>query len=184
MLGQFSYANLELVKAEGFARELRLDPRRLDDAAIESIRQRVRKRGFCFVARTGRKSYRPRPGQARNAESVRYEDDSSLRASLGLPIPGGLPGTIKGAPLAQQLDEIFRGYTGKYFPLWVNLTEGGRLGRSGTSRSLDAVSSVWREGSPISGLPGRALKQISGPFGRLFRFFRFRLFRCVEEVSL
>jgi hypothetical protein len=42
VLGQFSYANLELVKAEGFPRELGLDPRWLDDAAIESIRQRVR----------------------------------------------------------------------------------------------------------------------------------------------
>ena len=43
MLGQFSYANLELVlvKAEGFTRELGLDPRRLDDAVFESIRQRV-----------------------------------------------------------------------------------------------------------------------------------------------
>jgi hypothetical protein len=46
VLGQFSYANLELVKAEGFTRELRLDPRRLDDAAIESIRQRVWKAGI------------------------------------------------------------------------------------------------------------------------------------------
>jgi hypothetical protein len=46
VLGQFSYANLELVKAEGFTRELRLDPRQLDDAAIESIRQRVWKAGI------------------------------------------------------------------------------------------------------------------------------------------
>ena len=46
MLGQFSYANLELVNAEGFTRELGLDPRRLDDGAIESIRQRVQNAGI------------------------------------------------------------------------------------------------------------------------------------------
>jgi len=49
VLGQFSYANLELVNAEGFTRELGLDPRRLDDAAIESIRQRVQNAGI-FVS--------------------------------------------------------------------------------------------------------------------------------------
>jgi hypothetical protein len=48
VLGQFSYANLELVKAEGFTRELDLDPRRLDDAAIESILQRVQNAGILF----------------------------------------------------------------------------------------------------------------------------------------
>jgi hypothetical protein len=101
VLGQFSYANLELVKAEGFTSELRLDPRRLDNAAIESIRQRVQNAGiFVSSLDPGRKSYRPRPGQARNAESVRYE-------------AGVLRGPIKGAPLAQQVDEIFRVYTGK-----------------------------------------------------------------------
>jgi hypothetical protein len=50
VLGQFSYTNLGFVKAEGFtSTEPRLDPRRLDDAAIESIRQRVRNAGI-FVS--------------------------------------------------------------------------------------------------------------------------------------
>ena len=40
---------------------------------------------------------------------------TELAGKLGVAYPGGLPGTIKGAPLAQQVDEIVRGYTGKYF---------------------------------------------------------------------
>jgi len=50
MLGRFWYANLEFVKAEDFTSvELRLDPRRLDDATIEAIRQRVQNAGI-FVS--------------------------------------------------------------------------------------------------------------------------------------
>lgn len=41
-----NYANLELVRAEAFTGELRLDPHRLGSAAIESIRQRVSKAGI------------------------------------------------------------------------------------------------------------------------------------------
>jgi hypothetical protein len=117
VLGQFSYANLELVKAEGFTRELGLDPRRLDDAAIESIRQRVRNAGiFVSSLDLGGNHIDPDPASARRRISTPCRR-SSLRASLGLPIRAGASGTIKGAPLAQQVDEIVRGYTGKYFPL-------------------------------------------------------------------
>jgi hypothetical protein len=42
---------------------------------------------------------------------------TGLAGKLGAAYTGGLPGTIKGAPLAQQVDEIFCGYTAKYFPL-------------------------------------------------------------------
>ena len=40
-----------------------------------------------------------------------------LAGKLGVPYTGGASGTIKGAPLQQQVDEIVRVYTERYFPL-------------------------------------------------------------------
>src|SRR5271168_4271509 len=47
VLGSYSDANLEFVKAEGFtSMELRLDPRKLDDNAIASIKDKLAKSGI------------------------------------------------------------------------------------------------------------------------------------------
>jgi hypothetical protein len=40
-----------------------------------------------------------------------------LAGKLGVPYTGGASGIIKGAPLQQQVDEIVRVYTERYFPL-------------------------------------------------------------------
>ncbi len=47
-----------------------------------------------------------------------------LAGKLGGVYTGGASRTIKGAPLAQQVEEIFRVYTGKYFPLAINTKSG------------------------------------------------------------
>ena len=112
MLGQFSYANLELVKAEGFTRELGLDPRRLDDAAIESIRQSLQNAGI-FVSSLDLDGNHIDPDPAKRETQNQYAMKmTELAGKLGVAYTGGLPGTIKGAPLAQQVDEIVRVYTG------------------------------------------------------------------------
>src|SRR4030095_5025763 len=47
VLCQYSDANLEFVKAEGFtSMQLRLDPDKLDDTAIASIKDKVQKAGI------------------------------------------------------------------------------------------------------------------------------------------
>src|SRR3954463_1531268 len=47
VLCQYSDANLEFVKAEGFtSMQLRLDPDKLNDQAIESIKDKVQKAGI------------------------------------------------------------------------------------------------------------------------------------------
>src|SRR5512140_3575468 len=47
VLCQYSDANLEFVKAEGFtSMQLRLDPARLDDAAIAGIKQKIERSGI------------------------------------------------------------------------------------------------------------------------------------------
>ena len=92
MLGQFSYANLELVKAEGFARELRLDPRRLDDAAIESIRQRVRNAGTLFRRSNWAEIiFHPDPAK-RETQNQYAMKMTELAGKLGVAYTGGASG--------------------------------------------------------------------------------------------
>ena len=71
----------------------------------------------CFVARGGRKSLsiRIRP-LARSRTSTRSPVWNSA-ASWGIPNIQGQSGTIKGQPLQQQVDEIVKVYTEKYFPV-------------------------------------------------------------------
>ena len=94
MLGQFSYANLELVlvKAEGFTRELGLDPRRLDDAAIESIRQRVQNAGI-FVSSLDLGGNHIDPDPAKRETQNQYAMKmTELAGKLGVANTGGASG--------------------------------------------------------------------------------------------
>jgi sugar phosphate isomerase/epimerase len=118
VLGQFSDANLEFVKAEGFtSMELRLDPRRLDDAAIESIKDKIQKSGI-YVSSLDLGGNHIDPDAAkREAQNQFAMKMIELCGKLGVPYTGGASGNIKGAPLQQQVDEIVRVYTEKYFPL-------------------------------------------------------------------
>ena len=118
VLGQFSDANLEFVKAEGFtSMELRLDPRRLDDAAIDAIRDKIQKSGIHISSLDlGGNHIDPDPAK-RETQNQFAMKMIELCGKLGVPFTGGASGTIKGAPLQQQVDEIVRVYTEKYFPL-------------------------------------------------------------------
>jgi sugar phosphate isomerase/epimerase len=118
VLGQFSDANLEFVKAEGFtSMELRLDPRRLDDAAIESIKDKIQKAGI-YISSLDLGGNHIDPDPAKRATQNDFAIKMiELCGKLGVPFTGGASGTIKGAPLGQQVDEVVRVYTEKYFPL-------------------------------------------------------------------
>ena len=70
---------------------------------------------FGFVARSGRNHIDPDPAKRSTQNQYAMKDDGACGQARGCRYGG--PGTIKGAPLAQQVDEIVRGYTGKYFPL-------------------------------------------------------------------
>ncbi|MGO9257358.1 MAG: sugar phosphate isomerase/epimerase family protein [Bryobacteraceae bacterium] len=118
VLGQFSDANLEFVKAEGFtSMELNLDPRRLDDAAIDAIKEKIRKSGvYVSSLNLGGNHIDPDPAK-RETQNQYAMQMIELCGKLGVPYTGGASGTIKGAPLDKQVDEIVRVYTEKYFPL-------------------------------------------------------------------
>ena len=118
VLGQFSDANLEFVKAEGFtSMELRLDPRRLDDAAIETIKDKIQKSGI-YVSSLDLGGNHIDPDPAKRETQNQYAMKMiELCGKLGVPYTGGASGNNKGATLAQQVDDIVSVYTEKYFPL-------------------------------------------------------------------
>jgi sugar phosphate isomerase/epimerase len=118
VLGNFSDANLEFVKAEGFtSMELRLDPRRLDDAAIAVIKDKIQKAGiYVSSLDLGGNHIDPDPAK-RETQNQFAMKMIELCGKLGVPFTGGASGNIKGAPLQQQVDEVVRVYTEKYFPL-------------------------------------------------------------------
>ena len=70
VLCEYSDANLEFVKAEGFtSMQLRLDPDQLDDDRIASIKDKIAKAGiYVSSLAVRRQSHRSRSGQARAAE--------------------------------------------------------------------------------------------------------------------
>ncbi|HUB32393.1 MAG TPA: sugar phosphate isomerase/epimerase [Bryobacteraceae bacterium] len=117
ILCPFSDANLEFARAEGFtSMELRLDPDKLDDAAIASIKQKVQAAGI-YVSSLACDGNHIDPDPARREKQNVYTVKLiELCGKLGVPAIGGQSGTDKSRPLAQQVDEIVRVYTEKYFP--------------------------------------------------------------------
>ena len=103
MLCDYSDANLEFVKTEGFtSMELRLDPDKLDDAGIAAIGDKVAKAGIIVssLACDGNDKVDPDPakrGQAGHPYTLKMID---LAGKLGVSYIGGQSGTIpaSGAP--------------------------------------------------------------------------------------
>jgi sugar phosphate isomerase/epimerase len=114
----FSDANLAFVKAEGFtSMQLRLDPAKLDDAAIASIKSKVASSGIT-VSSLGCDGNHIDPDPAARERVNRYAASCiELAGKLGIPAIGGQSGTMRGRPLAEQVDEIVKVYNEKYFAL-------------------------------------------------------------------
>ncbi len=117
VLCQFSDANLEFLKAEGFtSMQLRLDPAKLDDAAIASIKDKIQRSGI-YVSSLAVDGNHVDPDLAKREQQNTYTVKCiELCGKLGIPNIGGQSGTVKGQRLQQQVDEIVRVYTDKYFP--------------------------------------------------------------------
>ncbi len=118
VLCQYSDSNLEFVKAEGFtSMQVRLDPDRLDDAAIARIKGNIERAGI-YVSALAVDGNHIDPDPARRAQVNTYAAKCiELAGKMGIPNIGGQSGTIRGERLEQQVDEIVRVYTEKYFPL-------------------------------------------------------------------
>ena len=117
VLCQYSDSNLEFVKAEGFtSMQLRLDPAKLDDAAIASIKDKIQRSGIYVSALAVDGNHIDPDPAAREKQNQFTIACIELCGKLGIPNIGGQSGTIKGRPLQEQVDEIVKVYTGKYFP--------------------------------------------------------------------
>ncbi len=118
VLCQYSDSNLEFVKAEGFtSMQVRLDPDRLDDAAIARIKGNIERAGI-YVSALAVDGNHIDPDPARRAQVNTYAAKCiELAGKMGIPNIGGQSGTIRGERLEQQVDEIVRVYTEKYFPV-------------------------------------------------------------------
>jgi sugar phosphate isomerase/epimerase len=118
VLCDFSDANLEFVKAEGFtSMQLRLNPDHLDDAAIAVIKDKIQRSGI-YVSSLAVDGNHIDPDPGRRAKQNAYTAKCiELCGKMGIPNIGGQSGTMKGRLLADQVAEIVRVYTEKYFPL-------------------------------------------------------------------
>lgn len=118
VLCQYTDANLEFVKAEGFtSMQLRLNPDRLDDAAIAAIRSKIEKAGI-YVSSLAVDGNHIDPDPAKREHQNSYTIKCiELCGKLGIPNIGGQSGTDKSKPLDAQVDEIVKVYTEKYFPV-------------------------------------------------------------------
>ncbi len=95
---------------------LRLDPDKLDDAAIASIKQKVQASGL-YVSSLACDGNHIDPDPAKRAKQNAYTVKMiELCGKLGIPAIGGQSGTDKSLNLAQQVQEIVKVYNEKYFP--------------------------------------------------------------------
>ena len=117
VLGQYSEANLEFIKADGFTSwQVQLNPDRLDDAAIAAIKDKIQASGI-YASSVGCDGNHIDPDPAARARQIQKTIKTlELCGKLGIPNIGGQSGTIKGQPLQAQVDEIVKVYTEKYFP--------------------------------------------------------------------
>ncbi len=118
VLCSYSEANLDFVKAEGFtSMQLRIDPNKVDDGAISAIKDKIQRSGL-YVSSLAVDGNHIDPDPAKRERQNQFTAKCiELCGKLGIPNIGGQSGTNKGQPLQQQVDEIVRVYSEKYFPL-------------------------------------------------------------------
>ena len=118
VLCEYSDSNLEFVKAEGFtSMQLRLNPARLDDAAIAGIKDKIARAGI-YVSSLAVDGNHIDPDPAKRETQNTYTIKCiELCGKLGIPNIGGQSGKITGQKLQPQVDEIVKVYTEKYFPV-------------------------------------------------------------------
>jgi sugar phosphate isomerase/epimerase len=116
VLGNYTDANINFVKAEGFtSMELRLDPKKLDDKQIAAIKDNVAKSNI-YVSSLAADGNHIDPDPAKREAQIQHTLALiELCGKLGVPAIGGQSGTIKGQPLAKQVDEVVKVYTERYF---------------------------------------------------------------------
>lgn len=123
VLGQFSEGNLEWVKQEGFTsmglwanHKNPLDPERITDQQIEKVKDTIRRSGLYVSVLGCTENHINKDADARARSNAYFAKVIELAGKLGVPHVGTASGTIPEKSLDEQVDEIVRVYTEKYFP--------------------------------------------------------------------
>ena len=97
VLAVYSESNLDFVKAEGFTSiQLRIDPNKVDDAAISAIKSKIHQSGL-YVSSLACDGNHIDPDQAaRDRVNTFTIKCIELCGKLGIPNIGGQSGTVKG----------------------------------------------------------------------------------------
>jgi sugar phosphate isomerase/epimerase len=124
ILGQASEANIAFARQEGFTsmgiwanRRTPLDPETATDAAVARIQEMLRRSGLHISVIGCSESHIDPDPQARARANSYFGKVIELAGRLGAPHVGTQTGGMPGRPLAEQVDELVRVYTEKYFPL-------------------------------------------------------------------
>ena len=122
ILCQYSDANLEFARQEGFTSVqlmggVGLNPLQQDDAAIAAVKEKIQRAGI-LASSLGINGNHIDPDPAKRERVIRQTmGNIEIAGKLGIRYVGGQSGTMPGRPLKEQVDEIVRVYTEKYFPL-------------------------------------------------------------------
>jgi sugar phosphate isomerase/epimerase len=117
IFANYSDSNLEFARTEGFtSMQLRLEPDKLDDAAIADIKAKIQRAGI-YVSSLGNNGNHIDPDPAKRQRQIQDTVKMiELAGKLGVPCIGGQSGKIPGQSFEKQVDEIVRVYTEQYFP--------------------------------------------------------------------
>ncbi len=122
ILGPFTGANVEFARQEGFtnmilgvSRNSTLDPEKITGEQVEQVRATIRKAGISVSAFQSTQNHIAADPVRRARDNDFFVKVIDLAGSLGIPYIGTASGKDPDKPLQQQVDEIVRVYTEKYF---------------------------------------------------------------------
>ena len=123
VLGPYTEANVRFAHDEGFTnmilgagRRSSLDPATLTDAQIDSVKQTLAKNGMHVSAFQASANHIASDAARRKQENDYFVKLIELAGKLGVPYIGTASGKDPDRPFKQQVDDIVRVYTERYFP--------------------------------------------------------------------
>ena len=124
VLGRFSEANVEFARQEGFSSiglwadpKTSLDADAVTDAAIENVKAVAGRSGLQLSVLGCTQNHIHPEAAARTSANTYFGKVIELAGKLGVAHVGTASGTMPGRPLDEQVSEIVRVYTEKYFSL-------------------------------------------------------------------
>jgi sugar phosphate isomerase/epimerase len=123
ILGPFTESNVRFAKEEGFTsmilgatRKSTLDPTALTDSQIENVRQTIAGHQMNVSALQASQDHIAADPDKRRQDNDYFVKLIELAGKLGIPFIGTSSGKNMAKPFEQQVDDIVRVYTERYFP--------------------------------------------------------------------